>query len=212
MTLRMLWSIFILNKMAKERDKKMLWLVGILCLILIANLVFLILYFGVSGKTTTSDTDKGFLEKFDLDENANLSSKEKEVLSLEGFTEIDIEFNGEDSGVLISKRDRCEGVVVSIDPAQVFSIQQGMESKVSFRPTSHDTARDILDQYGINVLMVKITDIEGGAYIGRMILDGGEKITNLDIRPSDGVAIAVRTNSPIYLSESLLEDYGENVC
>lgn len=194
--------------MSKKKNRRLLWFVGLICLLLIANLIFLVSYSGVFEKSTSLETDKNFLGEF---ENINLSAKEKEALSLENFVEIDIEVE-EDSGILISKEDKCKGVVVAIDPSQVFSIEQGIDSKVSFRPTSHDTVRDILDQYGINVLMIKITGIESGAYLGRMILDDGEKIVNLDIRPSDGVAIAVRTGSPIFLSRSILEDYGEDIC
>lgn len=199
------------NKKSKDKMRKnMFWIFTILSILLLANLIFSLVYFGAFESVFSKDNHQEIFEE-NL-KNINLSLNESEALSLEGFVEIDMEVISEESGILISKEDKCKGLIVAIDPTQSYSIQQGLESKVNLRPTSHDTARDILDQYGIEVVMIKITDIRENAYIGRMILDDGKKIANLDVRPSDGVAIAVRTNSPIYLSKEILEEFGDNIC
>ncbi len=183
-------------------------LILLLGILLLGNFVFSLFYFGVFELPEVEED----LEESSLGLNEfNVSSSQAEALSLEDFVEIEMELS-EDFAVLVNKEDKCEGMVVAIAPEQSFSIQQGMDSKISFRPTSHDTARDILSQYEIDVIMVKITDLHSGAYFGRLILDDGERISNLDVRPSDGIAIAVRMEAPVYLSEHLLDEYGENIC
>ncbi|MEX0920085.1 MAG: bifunctional nuclease family protein [Candidatus Pacearchaeota archaeon] len=190
----------------KDNLSVILILLGIL---LLGNLAFSLFYLGFLELPETKGNNLDVSEENPGDFNYSLS--QSEALSLEGFVEIGMDL-GEDVAVLINKENECEGMIVAIAPEQSFSIQQGMDSKISFRPTSHDTARDILSLYGIDVIMVKITDLHSGAYFGRLVLDDGERMSNIDVRPSDGIAIAVRMGSPIYISEHLLDEYGENIC
>jgi bifunctional DNase/RNase len=60
--------------------------------------------------------------------------------------------------------------------------------------------------------MVKIESFSGGAYFAKLLLQQGNKILNLDSRPSDAIAIAVRTNAPVYVSKDIMTMMGENVC
>ncbi|MBW6442758.1 bifunctional nuclease family protein [Patescibacteria group bacterium] len=197
----------------KESSKRLFWASFLLIILLIANLTFSVLYFGLL-KSFNFDNLNSYLNEKNKEEIPEFIGKinDTEILSLENFTEINIDFSKEGFIVLKEKENPCNGMIVAIESSQAISIQQGIESKFSFRPTSHDTIRDILDHYEIQVLMVKITEIKGGAYLGRIILTTEEKILNLDIRPSDGIAIAVRTNSPIYISNSLLNEQSTNLC
>jgi bifunctional DNase/RNase len=60
--------------------------------------------------------------------------------------------------------------------------------------------------------MVKIVEIRNNTFIGRLILQQGNKVVSLDSRPSDGIAIAVRTGSPVYIKESLMKEQGKYIC
>lgn len=192
------------KKTPKNNEHRTLWILmlGAFALILIfAGILFL----EMNDKTEDEEEIFEVLEK-----ELEIDSLE-EVLSTNEFLEIDIELSN-DFIILKDKENPCEGMVVAISPHQTFSIQRGLESEVGVRPTSHDTIRDILEQYEIEVMMVKITELKGGAYFGRLILKDDEKMLNLDIRPSDGIAIAVRTSSPIYISKLLFEEYKEDIC
>ncbi len=153
-------------------------------------------------------------EELDTLENERMEfvpEQYRDYLSLDNFTEIGIEIDG-NVIVLSDKKDECNAIVLMIDPNQAYYIEQGIESKVGFRPSSHDMIGDILEEYDIEVVLVKITELKKGTYFGRIILDDGEKVINLDIRPSDGIAVAVRRDKPIYISEDLLDEFGENIC
>ena len=60
--------------------------------------------------------------------------------------------------------------------------------------------------------MVKIVDLKENNYIGKLIIQQGNKVLSLDSRPSDGIALVVRTNSTIYFKESLLKEMGKYIC
>jgi hypothetical protein len=87
-----------------------------------------------------------------------------------------------------------------------------VEGKTGFRPMIHDVVKDAFDNLGIKVMMVKIVDIKQNTFIGRLFLKQGDRILSLDSRPSDGIAIAVRTGADINMKQSLAESYGEYIC
>lgn len=106
----------------------------------------------------------------------------------------------------------CERLTMLVTAEQSTSIQEGLENYIGRRPDTHDLMRDVLSGYGINVLQARVHSLEDSSYHATLYLKEGDKILELDSRPSDAVAIALRTNSPIYVKGSLLEKYGEKVC
>jgi hypothetical protein len=92
------------------------------------------------------------------------------------------------------------------------SIVNGLANRTEFRPDAHDILRDLLKSLDIEVLMVKVVDMVNNTFIGRLVLKQGNKVVSLDVRPSNGIAIAVRVGAPIYMREDLLKEYGKYVC
>ena len=77
--------------------------------------------------------------------------------------------------------------------------------------------KEIFEAMNIQVLMVKVvgikaTDETNSNYLGRLIVKQGDNVLSLDSRPSDGIALAVRTNSTIYFKESLMKERGQYIC
>ena len=95
---------------------------------------------------------------------------------------------------------------------QTKSISDGLDGKLDFRPNSHDAIKNIMETFEMETLMVKITHLEQGAYFARIFLLQDTRILNLDIRPTDAIAIAARIGAPIYVSQNLLEEQGEIIC
>jgi len=106
----------------------------------------------------------------------------------------------------------CYRITANTEISQIESISNGQEGKIGFRPNTHDLFKDTIDGFDMDVLMVKIVDIRNSTYIGKLILKQDDRILSLDSRPSDGVAIAVRTGAPIYIKDDLLKSEGENIC
>ncbi len=129
-------------------------------------------------------------------------------LDLEGFTVVSISV---EPGV-IHLTSECYRLSMVTTEFQTFSINTGLEGKIELRPTSHDLMKDILENFDIDVAMVKIDSFDQEIYFARLILKQEDRILNLDSKPSDAIAVAVRTGSPIYVKQSVLESNGERIC
>ena len=129
-----------------------------------------------------------------------------------GFVEVKPEAFVEVGRGVVVLSDNCWRLTAYTEEEQARSIAAGLEKKISFRPLTHDLIKNIFDLLGIKVVMVKIVDIKNNTFIARTIVQQADKVLVLDSRPSDGIAIAVRYDAPIYIKRELLERYGEYVC
>jgi bifunctional DNase/RNase len=106
----------------------------------------------------------------------------------------------------------CYDLTASVEPLQAESILLALNNQVGARPNAHDLAKDVFNSLKIDVLMVKITEKKENAFFSKIILRQGNTVLNYDVRPSDGIAIALRMNAPIYMNETLLMTEGKKVC
>jgi bifunctional DNase/RNase len=135
-------------------------------------------------------------------------------LSTSGFVEVNISVEvGDDHGV-VSMGNNCYVVSAEVERSQAISIQNGIDGKVGPRPNSHDLFNDLIKNLDIEILMVKITNVEDNSYHSKFIFRQGNTILNLDARPSDAIAISSRTDYivHIYMNETLLKEVGTKIC
>ncbi|MBI4020170.1 MAG: bifunctional nuclease family protein [Candidatus Aenigmarchaeota archaeon] len=95
---------------------------------------------------------------------------------------------------------------------QTDSIKRGLDGDRSGRPNAHDLMSDIADTFGMEVIMVKVEAFTGDAYFAKIIMRQGDRVLNLDSKPSDAIALAVRAGAPIYVKDTMLKQLGEEVC
>ena len=133
-------------------------------------------------------------------------------LSTKGYTKVDVQVSEVGGFGVVTIQGDCYQLTANTDLSQVESIAKGQEGKIGLRPLTHDLFKDALDSFDIKVVMVKIIDMQNNTYIGRLILHQGKTIVSLDSKPSDGIAIAVRTGAPIYMNDELLKSQGKNIC
>ncbi len=79
------------------------------------------------------------------------------------------------------------------------------------RPLTHDLFRKFADEFGISVLEVMIYKLEEGVFYSQLVCSNGEKEYSIDSRTSDAVALALRFDCPIYISEDILDKAGITV-
>ena len=82
---------------------------------------------------------------------------------------------------------------------------QGMDTP---RPMTHDLIRDLLDALGTNVIRVVITELRTATYFAEIVLRQGERELPVSSRPSDAVAVAVRTGTPLFVADDLMDNEG----
>jgi bifunctional DNase/RNase len=76
------------------------------------------------------------------------------------------------------------------------------------RPLTHDLFKSFADEFNISILEVFIYKLEEGVFYSRLLCNNGEKEYSIDSRTSDAVALALRFNCPIYITEEILEKAG----
>jgi bifunctional DNase/RNase len=106
----------------------------------------------------------------------------------------------------------CYDMAGGVEASQVVSIYDALNNQSESRPNAHDLVRDVFTTLKIDVLMVKVTDIRESSFYAKIVLRQGNTVLNYDIRPSDGIAIALRMKAPIYVNETLLMQEGKKVC
>lgn len=135
-------------------------------------------------------------------------------LSIAGLIPVDVNTQvGENSGTVILSNN-CYAVSAVVEREQAVSIYNGLNKVVGPRPNVHDLMKDLTSTMKIKVLMVKITELKDSAYHSKIIMQKDNTLLNLDVRPSDGIAIALRQDYkvPIYFNETLFKEQAVKIC
>lgn len=74
------------------------------------------------------------------------------------------------------------------------------------RPMTHDLLKDVIEAAGMYVERVEIVRVEEGTFYAALVLRGEERTLAVDARPSDSIALAVRTGAPIFVDSTVLDE------
>jgi hypothetical protein len=96
---------------------------------------------------------------------------------------------------------------IYIGLSEGIAIRMMLDGEVAPRPLTHDLFVLALERVGVTLKHVVITHVSNGTYFAEIVLspEAGEG-TVVSCRPSDALALALRSNSPIYAQESLLDE------
>lgn len=87
-----------------------------------------------------------------------------------------------------------------------------VEKIVPQRPMTHDLIRNLITQIGYKVSEVVVTDIKNNTFFALIkLIDDVGSIISIDARPSDAIAIALRTDCPIFVDEKVIELSSNNI-
>ena len=95
-----------------------------------------------------------------------------------------------------------------IGPAEADAIAVCLQGVTVPRPLTHDLLRSVIDALGATVNSIIVSDLKNDTFYAKVILnvDGGQ--LEIDSRPSDALALAVRAEVPIYAEETVLDKAG----
>lgn len=106
--------------------------------------------------------------------------------------------------VLQGKRDR-KIFGMAIGAAEATGIVYPLENRVPPRPLTHDLFLTLFGRLKVTVTRVVITDLKGGIYYATVVLDAGGKEMQLDARPSDAIALAIRAKVPVLVEDRVFD-------
>lgn len=101
--------------------------------------------------------------------------------------------------------DRRLPIIIGAYEAQAIAMEiEGMSSP---RPMTHDLVKNIIDAFGAVLTEVEISDLQDGTFFAKLYFETFD--IEVDARPSDAIALAVRFNAPIFINSDILEDTGQ---
>lgn len=77
------------------------------------------------------------------------------------------------------------------------------------RPLTHDLLKTVIEQLGAKIDYVLISDVRNDVYYARIVLEVNGEKQEIDSRPSDGIALAVRAKCPIFVAQSVMDRSGK---
>lgn len=92
-----------------------------------------------------------------------------------------------------------------IGPCEADAITIELQDMPPQRPLTHDLLRSMIRELGGQVIHILISDLRSDVYYARIVIDIGGKQIEVDSRPSDAIALAVRAKAPIFVSENVME-------
>ncbi len=93
-----------------------------------------------------------------------------------------------------------------IGPYEAESITIALQEIEVSRPQTHDLIKKILDQMNVAITRVEVSSLQDDIFYGTLILEGDRGKYQIDCRPSDAIAIAVRAHVPIMVAEEVMKE------
>lgn len=116
--------------------------------------------------------------------------------------------------VLLRDETRSTFVPIWIGLSEAVSIQMELDQRQSQRPMTHDLIAEIFQEVGIRLLKVTVNEYDETIYYASLHLQIGDNDANvqeMDARPSDAIALALRARCGIFVSETVSEKAGIQV-
>ena len=107
--------------------------------------------------------------------------------------------------VLLKEAEGERYLPIWIGAVEATAIAFAQQGVVPPRPLTHDLIRDLLEAAGQQLSQVRITSLEDGVFYAELVFASGLEVS---ARPSDAIAIALRTGSPIFGAEDVLDEAG----
>ncbi|MBE9189676.1 bifunctional nuclease family protein [Gloeocapsopsis crepidinum LEGE 06123] len=108
--------------------------------------------------------------------------------------------------VLLKDGQERRALPIYINQDQAKAIIGALENQKPPRPLTHDLITNILEAWGMTLERIVINAIQDGTFYALLTVRQGEVKKEIDARPSDAIAIALRTNSPIWVMEEVVAD------
>jgi bifunctional DNase/RNase len=110
--------------------------------------------------------------------------------------------------VILKEQDSDRYLPIWIGPAEADAIAVRLQDVSVARPLTHDLLQRMIDTLGASVRFIVVNDLSNDTFFARIVLDVNGSEVEVDSRPSDAIALAVRVKVPIFVEEMVLEKAG----
>jgi bifunctional DNase/RNase len=107
--------------------------------------------------------------------------------------------------VILQDKNSAKTMPIWIGIAEAQAIALQLQGTLPPRPLTHDLVKTILEQVGVEIDRVLVSELKGSTYYARIHLMNGKNPMEVDSRPSDAIALALRFHRPIFVERTLFE-------
>ncbi|WP_111765014.1 bifunctional nuclease family protein [Nakamurella deserti] len=107
--------------------------------------------------------------------------------------------------LILSERDGNRSLPILIGTTEASAIAMHLQGLRPARPLTHDLLGQVITALGHAVQQVRVVDFREGTFYGELVFENG---TTVSARPSDAVALAVRTEIPVFVDPAVLDSAG----
>ena len=105
--------------------------------------------------------------------------------------------------VVLKDKSGPDSIPIWIGFVEASAIAMELEKVAVGRPLTHDLAKNILTELGARLASIEVSDLKENTYFATLHLERGSEHIDIDSRPSDAIALAVRFDAPIFIAESV---------
>lgn len=109
--------------------------------------------------------------------------------------------------VLLINENKSKALPIWVGPFEAHAIILALQGICLDRPLTHDLMKNICDRLEARLSIVVISDVKDGTYFAEIHMWHHDHELVLDSRPSDAIALALRTETPIYLTEKVAQGF-----
>lgn len=110
--------------------------------------------------------------------------------------------------VILREKESDRYLPIWIGPAEADAIAVRLQDVSVARPLTHDLLRNLIEQLGARVAYIVVSDLSNDTFFARIVLDVNGETMEVDSRPSDAIALAVRVEAPIFAEDDVLDRAG----
>lgn len=112
--------------------------------------------------------------------------------------------------IVVLKQANAERyLTVWVGPYEAEAITIALQEVEKARPLTHDLLKNVFDAFNARITRVEIVSLQGTTFIGNIVAEADGTEINIDSRPSDAIAIAVRAHVPIFVDAEVMEVAGQ---
>ncbi len=110
--------------------------------------------------------------------------------------------------VILKEKIADRYLPIWIGPAEADAIAVKLQGVNVPRPLTHDLLRSVIDTLGASINSIVVSDLKNDTFFAKIALDVDGGQVEVDSRPSDALALAVRVGAPIYVEDSVMDKAG----
>ena len=108
--------------------------------------------------------------------------------------------------VVLKEVDSNRYLPIWIGPFEADAITLQLQGVQVARPLTHDLLKGVIDKMGATISHIMVTELKNDTFYAHIVMDVNGKSIEIDSRPSDAIALAVRVKAPLFVADEVMEN------